>query len=133
MDENNKNCEGSECNCNSSTSSIKGLLAFLGIMGLAYIGYKKRNDVDWAGLGDKACDIGQGLKDKTKNAIDKAKHHAQHFSRERREKIDELKDSLDTLFNKLDGRLSQLSDEKRTEYEHEVQELKQRFKRLIEK
>ena len=134
MNDNDKNCS-ENCGCDSGIS-LTGLLAFLGLASLAYVGYKKRNDVDWTALGEKACDLGSTIKDKTSEAIkpiaQKVSRHSQHLASDGREKMDDLKNNIDSMFDKIDDRLAHLSGEKRVEYEREIKELKNRFKRLID-
>lgn len=111
-------------NCESSAHTLSVIAAVAGVLGLAYIGYRNKDCIDWKKVhdfGDRAKNRLTYVFEPAQRGWNKTKNRASDL---REEATDEIKDSFQEMINNLDIKIQSLSGDSKTKYEKQLKQIK---------
>lgn len=111
-------------NCESSAHTLSVVAAIAGVLGLAYLGYRNKDCIDWKkvhDLGDRAKNRLHYVFEPAQRGWNKTKSRAGDLKDEAQ---DDIKDSIQNLLDSIDKKIQNMSGESRDNYEKELKKLK---------
>jgi hypothetical protein len=127
-----KNCDDQDIHV---VKTVSTLAAFAGILGLACLAYRKRDQVDWDGLRHKTRRILTPIK----LGAMLSRHEAREIAREKGQNVldkaanttDKVHSNIRDTLNTIGDKLQKLSPDDHDHYVQELTHLRHRIDRLI--